>query len=73
MTFLFVCEIYREPLSGFAPNSQGRRVWYLAQTSLNVKVKDQRSKVKVTSDSDKNGVSADISGIVALVYNLYSV
>jgi len=31
--------ISREPLNGFAPNSQGRRVWFLAQTTLNVKVK----------------------------------
>ena len=36
-----VYEIPREPLNGFAPNSQGRRVWSLARTRLNVKVKDQ--------------------------------
>ena len=36
---LFLYEISREPLNGFAPNSQGRRVWSLARTSLNVKVK----------------------------------
>ena len=42
MTFLFVYEISWEPLNGFAPNSQGRRVWSLARTSLNVKVKGQR-------------------------------
>jgi len=29
------------PLNGFAPNSQGRRVWSLALTTLNVKVKGQ--------------------------------
>jgi len=36
-----VYEISREPLNGFAPNSQGRRIWFLARTSLNVKVKGQ--------------------------------
>jgi len=42
--FLFVYEISRKSLNGFAPNSHGRRVWSLAQTrrSLKVKVKDQR-------------------------------
>ena len=39
--FLFVYEISREPLNGFAPNSQERRVWSLALTSLKVKVKGQ--------------------------------
>ena len=38
VTFLFVYEISREPLNGFAPNSQGRRVWSLARTSSKVKV-----------------------------------
>ena len=28
-----------EPLNGFAPNSQGRRVWSITRTSLNAKVK----------------------------------
>jgi len=37
--FLFVYEIFRERLNGFAPNSHGRRVWSLAWTSLKVKVK----------------------------------
>jgi len=46
VTFLFVCflfvpQISREPLNGFARNSQGRRVWSLARMSLNVKVKGQ--------------------------------
>jgi len=36
--FLFVYEISPELLNGFAPNSQGRRVWSLAGTSLKVKV-----------------------------------
>ena len=39
VTFLFVYEISWEPLNGFAPNSQERRVWSLARMSLNVKVK----------------------------------
>jgi len=42
VAFLFVYEISREPLNGFVPNSQGRRVWSLARTTLNVKVKGQR-------------------------------
>jgi len=37
VTFLFVYKISCEPLNGFAPNSHGRRVWFLARTSLNVK------------------------------------
>ena len=41
LTFLFVYKISREPLNGFAPNSQGRRGWSLARTSLNIKVKGQ--------------------------------
>jgi len=36
-----VVEISREPLNGFAPNSQGRRVWFLTRMGLNVKVKGQ--------------------------------
>ena len=39
--FFFVCEISREPVNEFAPDSQGRRVWSLAWTSLNVKLKGQ--------------------------------
>jgi len=41
---LFVPQISREPLNGYAPYSQGGRVWSLARTSLNVKVKGQRPK-----------------------------
>ena len=37
----FLYEICRERLNGFAPNSQGRRVWSLTRTSLKVKVKGQ--------------------------------
>jgi len=42
VTFLMVSESnISELLNGFAPNSQGRRVWSLAGTSLNIKVKGQ--------------------------------
>ena len=51
VTFLFVYEISPEPLNGFAPYLQVRRVWSLAQTSLNAKVK--KSKVKVTRDKNR--------------------
>jgi len=34
--FLFVYEIYCQPLNGFASNSHGRRVWFLAPASLKV-------------------------------------
>jgi len=33
VTFLFVCEISREPLNGFLSDSQGRRVWSLSAAS----------------------------------------
>ena len=56
--FFFVYEISRESLNGFAPNSHGSRVWPLAQMSLNVKVKDRRSR----SPGTKTGFLADISG-----------
>jgi len=46
--FWFVNRISQERLNGFAPNSQGRRVWSLARMSLNVK-----SKVKVTRDEKR--------------------
>jgi len=36
--FLFVHKISLKPLNRFAPNSHGRHVWSLAQTSLKVKV-----------------------------------
>ena len=39
---LFVYEISRQLLNGFASKSQGRRVWSLAWTSLKIKVKGQR-------------------------------
>ena len=39
-----VYEIPREPLNGFAPNSQRRRICSLARKNLNVKVKGQRSR-----------------------------
>jgi len=36
--FLFVYEMSQEPLNGFAPDSHGRRVLFLALTTLKVKV-----------------------------------
>jgi len=44
-TGIIVCVtlISPEPLNGFAPNSQGRRVWSLTRTSLNVKGQRRRS------------------------------
>jgi len=50
--FLFVYEISRELLNGFAPNSYGRRVGSLALTNLKTKVKGQRSR----SPDTKNGI-----------------
>jgi len=41
---LFVYEISREPLNGFAPNSQERRIWSLARRNSKVRVKGQRSR-----------------------------
>jgi len=38
VTFLFDYEISQALLNGFAPNSQQRRVWSVARTSLKVKV-----------------------------------
>ena len=43
--FLFVYEISPEQLNGFAPNSDTRRVWSFARTSL---------KVKVTKDKEQH-------------------
>jgi len=60
VTFSLVHEISPEQLNRFAPNSQGRRAWSLARTSLNVKVKDQGHQGKM-------GFSADISGIAELI------
>jgi len=47
MTFLFVNQIYQEPLNGFMPNSKIHMedmFWSLARMSLNVKVKLTRDK-----------------------------
>jgi len=41
VTVLFVYEISREPLNGFVPNSQGRRIWSLVRMTLKVEVKGQ--------------------------------
>ena len=56
--FLFVYEMSRETLNGFAPNSHGRRVWSLAQTNLKVKDKDQRSKTPGTKKLYFSALSA---------------
>jgi len=61
-SFLFVCEIYREPLNGFAPNSHGRRVRSLGRISLRVKVKSQRSR----SPETKNGIFGSFGGMRAV-------
>jgi len=50
--FLFVYEISPEPLNGFTPNSHGRRVLSLSQTSLKVKVKCHRSRSPLTEDKN---------------------
>jgi len=55
LCFLFVYEISREPLNGFAPNSHGRRVWSLARTSLKVKV-----------NRDKAGIFGPFGGLRAV-------
>jgi len=52
VTFFFVYKISREPLNEFAPNSHGIHVWFLARTSLKLKVKSQRSR----SPGTKNGI-----------------
>ena len=63
LCFLFLYEISREPLNGFAPNPQGRRVWSLAQTSLKIKVKDKRSR----SPGTKTAFSALSAACVRLM------
>ena len=50
--FLFVYEIFLEPLNEFTTNSHGRRVLSLARMSLKVKVKGQKSRLPET----KNGI-----------------
>jgi len=47
MRFLFMCELSLEPLNVFVPNSQERRVWSLAATSLKAK-----PMVKVTREKN---------------------
>ena len=47
VTFLFLYEISREPLNGFSPNSQERRVWSLGWIGM------LRSKVKITTDKNR--------------------
>jgi len=55
--FLFVNQIYPELLNRFPPNSQGRRVWSLARTSLNVKVtRDKRTCCALLSPPGSDGM-----------------
>jgi len=54
-------QIPQEQLNGFAPNSQGRCVCSLDRMSLNVKIKDQRSR----SAGTKNMLSAASVAVVA--------
>ena len=46
--FVFVTQISREPLDGFAPNSQRRRAWLVPRWD-EFEYKGKSSKVKVTS------------------------
>ena len=50
--FVFVYEKSPEPLNGFLPNSQGRRVWFSAGMSLKVKVKGQRPRSPGTKTAE---------------------
>jgi len=54
-------EISRETLNGFAPNSHGRHIWFLAQ----FEDQGQRSKVKVTRN--KKGIFGHF-GSLRVVY-----
>jgi len=65
---VFVYEISRETLNGFAPNSLGRRVWFLARTSLNVKIKGQRSR----SPGTNNGIFGAFGGLRAAYVKMFS-
>jgi len=62
VTFLFVYDICREPLNGFAPNSHERRVRSLGRANLNVKVKGQRSRPSGT----KTAFSGPFGGLHAV-------
>jgi len=42
---------WQEPLNGFVPNSNERRVWSFARKSLKVKVKSQRSRSTGTKNA----------------------
>ena len=59
--FLFVSEIPREPLNGFAQNSQRSRVWSLARRSLNVKVKGQSSRSAGPKDPQNTAHSSPLT------------
>jgi len=51
------------------PNSHGRRVWFLALTSLKVKVKGQTSR----SPGTKNGILGPFGGLLAVYVYIYTV
>jgi len=52
----------REPLHGFAPNSQERRVLFLARRNLNVKVKGHWVKVAM----DEKGIFGPFGSLRAV-------
>jgi len=54
---LFVTQISQEPLNGFAPNYQKRRILSLARMSFKVKVKGERSR----SPETKNALGAAVT------------
>jgi len=54
--FLFVYEISRQPLNGFAPNSHGRRVWSLVGVPRSDEFESQGQKTKVKVVRVKNGI-----------------
>jgi len=61
--FLFVYEISREPLSGFAPNSHRRRVSSHARMNL---------KVKVTTAKAFFGPFGSLCGVYVWLVNIFS-
>ena len=68
--FLFVHEISRKPMNGFAPNSHGRRIWSLARKSLKVKVKDQKSRSPGTVNGTFRSFRRFMFGKISLASSL---
>jgi len=52
--------------TGFAPNSHGRSVWFFTHTSLNIKVKGQRSR----SPGTKNALCSPNTPAVLTEWNV---